>query len=139
MKTKQRGSGLLLVILIFAVLFGIVGISLERSRDLFVQVQKHALETSALNLAEAGVAYSLDKLAQTKGTFHGQEQVRLEPVGVFSISVSRLTVSNKIEIISTGQASSNGPQIIKTVRVVVQFSQESSQRPLVLLFSEELS
>lgn len=140
MRNTQRGSGLLIVIIVFAVLFALVGVSLERNGDLFLQVHKHALETSAENLAEAGVTYAVEQLLQTAGQFHGDEQLNLEPGGTCAVSVSRLTASDKIQILSTGRAVGAGRvgDVVKTLRVVVQFSQENAQHPIILLAREEL-
>ena len=140
MMRNQRGSGLLLVIIVFATLFVVLGISLERSGQVFVQVHKRHLETAALNLAEAGVEYTLHKLAYSKENYSGEEQISLD-TGTFSISVTHLTPSDRIEILSTGKAKGAGQlsNVVKTLRVVVQRSRENVEKPLILLSWEEIS
>lgn len=138
---NQRGSALLLVIIIFAVLFALVGLSLERGGDTLMKVQSHHLETAALNLAEAGVEYVVHKIVQSQGDFYGEEIVTLKPTGTFSVSVSRLTPSDKIEILSVGKAKGTGQfsDVTKTLRVVVQLSPETPDHPVVLVSREDVS
>jgi hypothetical protein len=139
MINNQRGSGLLLVIIVFAVLFALLGVSLERGGELFVQIQKKQLETAALNLAEAGVEYTLDKILYVKEDYSGAKNIKLE-TGTFSTSVSRLNLSGKLEIVSTGTAEGFGQvkDVVKTLRVVVQIDRENSEHPLVIHSREEV-
>jgi hypothetical protein len=141
MLKNQRGSGLLLVIMIFAVLFALVGISLERSGDVLVNVQKHHLETAALNLAEAGVEYTIHQIVHTEQEIYGETSMTLEPVGSFSVTVSRVTPSNKVEILSVGKARGSGPfpEVVKTLKVVVQLSPEDTEQPLHILSRQDVS
>jgi hypothetical protein len=140
MKT-QRGSALLLVIIVFAVLFALVGISLEQSGDVLVNIRDHHLETVSLNLAEAGIEYAIHKIIHSEGDFYGEEKGSLEPTGTFYISVSQLTPSDKVEIISVGTAKVSGssPVVTKSLRVVVQLSPEETERPVILLSREDVS
>ncbi len=137
---NQRGSGLLLVIIIFATLFVLVGISLERGENVFVQVYEQHLETAALNLAEAGVEYTIHKLVHSQEEYSNGEQISLD-TGIFSTSVTRFTASDKIEILSTGKAKGSGQlsDVQKTLRVILQLSQESPENPLRILSWEEIS
>jgi Tfp pilus assembly protein PilX len=137
---NQRGSALLLVIIVFAMLFILLGISLERSGRLFVRIHKKHLETAALNLAEAGVDYTIHRLVYSKENYSGEEQISLD-TGTFSTSVTRLTTVDKIEILSTGKATGSDQlgNVTKTLRVVVQRSQENTERPLIILSWEEVS
>jgi Tfp pilus assembly protein PilX len=139
MFTNQRGSGLLLVVMVFAVLFALVGLSLERSGDLFIQIQKEHLQTMALNLAEAGVDYALDKLVTSTGNYSGAETTTLE-TGTCSTLVYRLNSSGKFEIVATGIAKGSGQvkEVVKTVKVIVQFDREQSDHPLVIQSREEV-
>lgn len=141
MLRNQRGSGLLLVIMIFAVLFALVGISLERGGDVLVDVQKHHLETAALNLAEAGVEYIIHQIVHTEQDIYEEKSVSLEPVGTFSVTVSRLTASDKVEILSVGKAKGSGPfpEVVKTLKVVVQLFPEDADRPLLILSRQDVS
>lgn len=141
MLRTQRGSGLLLVILIFAVLFALVGISLERGGDVLVNVHKHHLETAALNLAEAGVEYGVHQLVYSGQDAYKDNTVSLEPVGTFSVTVSKLTSPDKVEILSVGKAKGSGPfpEVVKTLKVVVQLFPENAERPLVILSQQEVS
>lgn len=135
---SQRGNGLLLVIIAFAVLFGVIGLSLEQHGDMVATIQKHHLETTALNLAEAGIAYAIDKI-HTSENFYGEESLQLEATGTFTVSISQLTPSNKIEILATGRATGTGSRIsdvVKTIRVVLQRTDEDSEQPFTLLSRE---
>ncbi len=138
---NQRGSGLLLVIIVFAILFALLGLGLERGEKLFVQVQLEHLEIAALNLAEAGVEYAIHKIVNSEEGDFGEEQINLDATGIFSVSVSRSTSSNIIEILSTGKAKGNGQlsNVVKTVKVVVQLSRENSEHPVKILSREEIS
>jgi hypothetical protein len=137
---NQRGSGLLLVIIVFAVLFALVGMSFERGEKLLIQMHKKHLETAALNLSEAGVEYTIHKIVFSGEDYYVEENISLA-TGTFSTSVSPLPSSGKIEILSTGKAEGTGQlkDITKILRVVVQISQENSDRPLVILSREEVS
>ena len=137
---NQRGSALLLVIIVFAMLFILSGISLERGNRLFVRIHKKHLETAALNLAEAGVEYTIHRLVYSKENYSNGEQISLD-TGTFSTSVTRLTSADKIEILSTGKATGSDQlgNVTKTLRVVVQRSQENTERPLIILSWEEVS
>ncbi len=141
MINHQRGSGLFLVTIVFAVLFALLGISLERGEKLFVQVQKKHLETAALNLAEAGVEYTIHNIVYSKEEYYGEKHIDLDTTGTFSTSVSPLTPADKIEILSTGKAKGVGQlnDVVKTLRVVVQISQENPKRPFLILSWEEIS
>jgi len=137
---NQQGSGLLLVIIVFATLFVLLGMSFERSGQLFIQVQKKHLETVALNLAEAGVEYTLHRMVDVKEEHSGRENISLD-TGTFSTSVTHLTPSGKIEILSTGKAKGSDrlSDVVKTLRVVVQLSRENPENPIVILSWEEIS
>lgn len=136
---QQRGSGLLIVIIVFATLFALVGFALERSGDVFVQVQKQHLETAARDLAEGGVEYAIQQIASSPEGYAGKETLNLEPAGLFSIAVTRLTPADRFEIISTGTANGAGqrPNVVLTLRVVGQRAPENPQRPVTILSWEE--
>ena len=141
MRQAQRGNGLLLVVIVFAVLFGVIGISLERGGEMVVTIQRHHLETAAMNLAEAGIAYSLDKLS-TSDNIYGEETIHLEPIGTCAISVSQLTPSDKIEILAIGRATGKGGWVtdaVKTLLVIVQRTDGGSEQPFIVLSQEEVS
>lgn len=140
MMRNQRGSGLLLVIIVFATLFVVLGISLERGGDLYIQMHKSHLETAALNLAEAGVEYTIHRLVYSQENYSGGGQISLD-TGTFSTVITHLTPSDKIEILSTGQAKGSGQlrDVVKTLRVVVQRSRENTEKPLIILSREEIS
>ena len=73
MLENQRGSALFLVIIVFATLFALLGMSLARGTTLFGQIQQKHLENVALNLAEAGVEYALHKMITSEKEFSGEE------------------------------------------------------------------
>ena len=137
---NQRGSGLLLVIIVFAMLFVVLGMSLERSGQLFIRVHKKHLETVAFNLAEAGVEYTIHRMVVSNEDYSGGENISLD-TGTFSTSVTRLSPSDKIEILSTGKAKGSGrlSDVVKTLRVVVRLSREDLENPLAILSREEIS
>ena len=138
---QQRGSALLVVIIVFATLFALLGLSFERGSTVFVQIQQKHLETAARNLAEAGVEYAIHKIVSSQKEYSGKETMSLDPTGTFSISVARLTPADQIEILATGKATGSGqrPEVTSTLRVVVQLSQENSKRPVVILSWKEIS
>jgi hypothetical protein len=138
MKTTQRGNGLLLVIIVFATAFTLLGLSLERSNHLLLTIHKKHLENTARNLAEAGIEYAIHQILSSPETLYGTETKHLE-TGTFSTTVSRLTPSGKIGILSTGTATSAGRlnDVIKTLRVVVQLSPDDAADPLILYSREE--
>jgi hypothetical protein len=141
MRQAQRGNGLLLVVIVFAVLFGVIGMSLEQGGEVVVTIQKHHLETAARNLAEAGIAYSLDNLSKSVDVY-GEETIHLESVGTCAISVSQLTASDKIEILATGRATGKGGRVtdaVKTLRVIVQRTGGGADQPFSVLSQEDVS
>ncbi len=141
MRHSQRGNGLLLVIMAFAVLFAVIGMSLENNSRMVVNIHKHHLETAALNLAESGLAYAIDKI-HTADNFYGEESLQLEGSGTCVVSIAQLTPSNKIEILVTGRAAGRGPRvpdIVKTIRVMLQRAEEGSEQPFVLLSHDIVS
>ena len=138
MRHSQRGNGLLLVVMAFAVLFAVIGLSLEKNSRMVVNIHKHHLETAALNLAESGLAYALDKM-HTSDNFYGEESLQLEDSGTCTVSIAQLTPSNKIEILVIGRAAATGPRVsgtVKSIRMVLQRAEEGSERPFVLLSRE---
>ena len=135
MRHSQRGNGLLLVVMAFAVLFAVVGLSLEQNSQIAVNIHKHHLQTAALNLAEAGIAYALDKM-YTSDNFYGEENVQLEGSGTCTVSIIQLTPSNKIEILATGRAAGTGPRVsdtVTTIRMVLQRGEEDSEQRFIVL------
>jgi len=141
MKHSQRGNGLLLVIMAFAVLFAVIAMSLETNSRMAVNVHKHHLETAALNLAESGLAYAIDKI-HASDNFYGEESLQLEDSGTCVISIAQLTPSNKIEILVTGRAVGTGTRVSDTntsIRVVLQRAEEGSEQPFVLLSRDIVS
>lgn len=138
MRHSQRGNGLLLVIIAFATLFAVIGLSLEQNSDVAVTIQKHHLETSALNLAEAGIAYALDKM-HTSDNFYGEESFQLDPVGTCTVSITQLTPSNKIEILTIGHATGSGSRLsdaVRTIRMVIQRAEEDGEESFIVLSRE---
>ncbi len=138
MKKHQQGSALLLVIVVFATLFALVAMSLERGVALFSRIHTHHLENAALHLAEAGVEYTLHHLATEGKEFQGEENVELD-TGTFSTLVRHADDSKCVEILSTGTAknSGQGQDIVKTLRVLVQFPADASQElPHIQLWEE---
>lgn len=140
MRKNQQGSALLLVIIVFATLFALLGISLERGFALFERIQKRHLENVAFNLAEAGVEYTLHQLVTTGEYFPGEGNVVLDP-GTFSTLVVHLGNSELLEILSTGTAKGNSRtgEVVKTLRVLVQLSPDESDQPPIIHFWEEIS
>jgi hypothetical protein len=138
---QQRGSALLVVIVVFATLFALLGLSFERGSTLFIQIKQKHLETTARNLAEAGVEYAIHKIVSSPKEFSGKETLSLDPTGTFSISVARLTPADQIEILATGKAKASGQlsEVASILKVVVQLSQENSNRPMVILSWKEIS
>ncbi len=136
MKKTQQGSVLLLVIIVFTSLFALLGLSLDRGLNLFTRIQTHYLEDVALNLAEAGVEYTIDRLVLLEENFQGEENVMLD-TGTFSTLVSRSADSDMLEILSTGTATGNRSigDIVKTVRVLVQISPDD-KNPIVYSWEE---
>ncbi len=135
MRHSQRGNGLLLVIMAFAVLFAVIGVSLEQNSRMVVNIHKHHLETAALNLAESGLAYAINKM-HTSDNFYGEESLQLEESRSCTISIAQLTPSDKIEILVIGRAAGTGPRVsdtIKSLRAVLQRAEEGSEQPFVLL------
>ena len=138
MRHSQRGNGLLLVVMAFAVLFAVIGLSLEKNSRMVVNIHKHHLETAALNLAESGLAYALDKM-YTSDNFFGEESLQLEDSGTCTVSIAQLTPSNKIEILVIGRAAATGPRVsdtVKSIRMVLQRAEEGSERPFIVLSRE---
>ena len=118
---NQRGNALLLVIIVFATLFALVGISLNRGVALVGQLQRQGRKEMALNLAEAGVEYALYNIRVSK-EFFGEENIELD-TGTFSTSVSYLTPSGKIEIFSTGVVPGKGKlgEVRKSLKLEIYF------------------
>ena len=139
MLKNQRGNALLLVIIVFATLFALLGMSLDRGTTLFGQIYQKHLENAALNLAEAGIEYTLYKMMTSGKEFFGEENIILE-TGTFSTSVSEFTPSGMIEIYSKGIAKGKGQieTVHKTLRVVVYFDSEYSENPPVVHAWEEV-
>lgn len=138
MTHSQRGNGLLLVIMAFAVLFAVVGMSLDYNSKLVTTMYTHHLETAAMNLAEAGLAYAYDKL-HTSDTFYGEENLQLDPRSTCTVSITQLTPSNKIEILTSGRVASQGARAadtVRTLRVVLQRNDEDDEQPFVQLSRE---
>jgi hypothetical protein len=138
MRHSQRGNALLLVIIAFATLFAVIGLSLEHNGDVAVSVKKHHLETAALNLAESGIAYAFDKM-YTSDNFYGEESFQLDPVGTCTVSITQLTPSNKIEILTIGRATGTGSRLsdaVRTIRMVIQRAEEGTEEPFILLSRE---
>ena len=137
MLKNQQGNALLLVIIVFATLFALLGISLNRGTVLVKHLQQKCREEVALNLAEAGVEYALYKIHESGKTFSGEENIELE-TGTFSTSVSYLTASGKIAISSTGfvKETRNIDSVRKTLKVIVHFDAETA--PVVYSWGEVL-
>jgi hypothetical protein len=126
------------VIIAFATLFAVIGLSLEYNSDVAVNVKKHHLETAALNLAESGIAYALDKM-YTSDNFYGEESFQLDTIGTCTVSITQLTPSNKIEILTIGRATGTGSRVsdtVKTIRMVIQRAEEDDEEPFILLSRE---
>ena len=141
MRHTQQGNGLLLVIIVFAILLAVLGMSFERDGEMVVTIQKHHLETAAMNLAEAGIAYSIDQLS-TSDNAYGEETIHLEPAGTCIISISRLTPSDKIEILAVGRATGKGGRVtdaVKKLRVILQRIDEESGSSFTLVSQENVS
>ena len=140
MKKKQQGSALLLVIIVFATLFALLAMSLERGVAIYERIHTHHLDNVALQLAEAGIEYTLHQLITAGGNFQGEENIELD-TGTFSTLVIRTDDSSLLEILSTGTAKGNRrvKEVVKTLRVLVQFSPDDRQNPLIIHFREEIS
>ncbi len=135
MRHSQRGNGLLLVIMVFAVLFAVIGLSLEQNSRMAVNIYTHHLETAAFNLAESGIAYAIDKM-HTSDNFYGEESLQLEGSGTCTVSITQLTPSDKVEILAIGRAAATGPRVadtVRTIRVVLQRGEEGDEQPFILL------
>ena len=139
MMRNQRGSGLLLVIVVFATLFALLGVSLERGVKLFERIHRNHLEDVALNLAEAGVEYSIHQLTTSEENFQREHDVFLD-TGTFSVSISALYASGNFEILSTGTAKGTGRigDVVKTLRVRVQFDPKDVASVPVIYSREEI-
>lgn len=140
MLKNQRGSGLLLVIMVFATLFALLGLSLDRSLTLYERIQKNHLEDVALNLAEAGIEYTLHQMMDSEKGFSGVENVALD-TGRFSTSVSAPTPSGMVEILSTGIAEGKGriPPVQKRLKVVLYIDPTNAETaPVVHSWQEVL-
>lgn len=140
MVRNQRGNALLLVLVVFATLFTLVGMSFERGEQLFKRLQHQSLEQSALNLAEAGVEYALHQMALPGNDKEKTTEIALE-TGYFSTSVS-YSSAGRFEIVATGKAK-NGHRmeesVIKTLRVQGRFSpDEPGAVPVVTIWEEVL-
>ncbi|MBD3307106.1 hypothetical protein GF339_11830, partial [candidate division KSB3 bacterium] len=118
MLSNQRGTALLLVIILFATLFALLGISLDRGLRLNERIYKRSFEETALHLAEAGVEHAIHQLVTASESFQGISNYALE-TGKFSTSVSSLSSPDMLEIISTGTATANRREgmVKKTLKV----------------------
>jgi hypothetical protein len=139
MRHNQRGSGLLLVVMVFAALFAFIGFTLERSQHHIQSFQRAAFATAAENVTEAGIVYALEQVRQSNGTLQGQYDVTLDATGDFTITIT--PVAHTFEILATGKVHRIGSDVetTKTVRVVVQFVPENAERPFVLISRTDLS
>lgn len=140
MVRNQRGNALLLVLVVFATLFTLLGMSFDRGEQLLRRLQHQSLEQVALNLAEAGVEYALHQLALPGNAIEKTMEIDLE-TGSFSTSVS-FSSSGHFEIMAAGRAK-NGHRmeesVIKTLKVQGRFSpDEPDAVPIVTIWEEVL-
>jgi len=139
MVRNQRGNALLLVIVVFATLFALAGMSFERGEQLLRRMQHQSLEQAALNLAEAGVEYALHQIVLAGNDVKHTTEVELE-TGSFSTSVL-YSFSGRFEIVATGSAK-NGHRledtVIKTLKVHGRFSPDEPDAVPVVMGWEEL-
>ncbi len=136
---NQRGSGLLLVIIVLTTLFTILAVSLERGQKIFERIHRNHLENIAFNLAEAGVEHTIHQLIALGDFFQGEKEVGLD-TGTFSTSVSYLSASGMLEIVSIGKAQGKGQigDVVRTLRIVIQFTPEDTERTVVIYSWEEV-
>ncbi|GAK55018.1 type II secretory pathway [Candidatus Vecturithrix granuli] len=137
---NQRGNALLLVLVVFATLFALLSMSFDRGEQLLRRLQHQSLEQVALNLAEAGVEYTLHQLALPGNDIEKTTDIDLD-TGSFSTSVSYFS-SGRFEIMATGKAK-NGHRmeetVIKTLKVQGRFSpDEPDAVPVVTIWEEVL-
>ncbi|PIE32434.1 hypothetical protein CSA56_15615 [candidate division KSB3 bacterium] len=139
MVNNQRGNALLLVVITFAVFLALLGVALERGSTFFKTVQQEALEEVALNFAEAGVEFALDKIVSSSGDVWG-EYAREFAAGNLSTSISYRTASGTIEIYSEGIAKDIGKSgsVHKALRVILSYDRNVPENAPVMLSREEV-
>ncbi|PID58930.1 hypothetical protein CSB45_02715 [candidate division KSB3 bacterium] len=139
MRKHERGSALLLVIMIVTVFLALLAFMLDRGTSLFQSIHHSSQEEVALNLAEAGLDFAVHKIMTSKGDFSGEEDVVLS-TGRFATTITRLNSSGTIEIYSRGMSAS--PQqhdaVQRTLRMLISFDKESPEAVPVMYSREEL-
>lgn len=139
MRKHERGSALLLVIMIVAVFLGLLAFMLDRGSTLFKSVHQSSQEEVALNLAEAGLEFAVHKIMSSEGEFSGDDEVVFK-TGRFSTSINLLLPAGTIEIYSRGVAASQAQNnaVQRTLKVVISVDRESPEAVPVMHSREEV-
>ncbi len=122
---NQRGSALLLVIVVFAVMFAVLGLTLDQGTSFARDVQQKGREEAALQLAEGGVEWACQQLLAASAEFVREQTMTLE-TGSVSISITRIAPSGMLEVFSKGTLPTSGGQaaVQKAVRVLLTVDRE---------------
>jgi type II secretory pathway component PulK len=122
---NQRGSALLLAIIVFAVMFAVLGLTLEQGASLARDVRQKGQEEAALQLAEGGVELACQQLIANPVEFVRKQEMMLE-TGSISIEITQIAPSGTLEIFSKGTLSKSSGQsaVQKAVRVLLSLDRE---------------
>ena len=139
MRRQERGSALLLVIMVVAVFLGLLAFMLDRGTSLFKSVHQTSQEDVAFQLAEAGLEFAVHKIMSSEEDFSGEDEVVFK-TGRFSTSITRLRPSGTIEIYSRGIATnqSRNAAVQRSLKMVVSIDKEGSERSPVMHSREEV-
>ena len=136
MLTNQRGSALLMVIVVFAIIFALLGVSLEQGTFLLRDMQQKGREEAALQLAEGGVELACQQLFSNQNKLAGEQELTLE-TGTISIAITQIAPSGMLEIFSKGTLPKLGGQAAVQKAVRVRLTVEREQENIVVHQWEE--
>lgn len=138
MLKNQRGSALLMVIVVFAIIFALLGVSLEQGTFLLRDMQQKGREEAALQLAEGGVELACQQLLSNPDEIASEQNMTLE-TGAISVAITQIAPSGMLEIFSKGTLPKLGGQaaVQKAVRVRLTVDREQ-ERIIVHQWEEAL-
>lgn len=114
-----------MVIVVFAIIFALLGVSLEQGTFLLRDVQQKGREEAALQLAEGGIELACQQLLSNPDKFASEQNMTLE-TGAISVAITQIAPSGMLEIFSKGtlQKSEGRAAVQKAVRVRVSVNRE---------------
>jgi len=125
-----------MVIVVFAIIFALLGVSLEQGTFLLRDMQQKGREEAALQLAEGGVEIACQQLLSNPDEFASEQNMTLE-TGAISVAITQIVPSGMLEIFSKGtlQKSEGRAAMQKAVRVRLTVDRE--QKNIVIQQWEE--